>query len=645
MIYGKWRRKAGATTFRILLASFAVLLQRYSLQDDIVLGSPFAMRDELETEGLIGFFVNTLALRMDLSGDPTFTELLRRVSEVTMGANLHQRTPLHHIVRALGQDRNLSAHALFQAVFGWQKDFEEGWSLPGIEARRMDIDNGTSKFDLTMLVTEGAHDLRIRVEYSADLFARTTIERLGRQFRILVEGVMADPSRHISEYSLDTAEEQKRALKWGIGAVREFERDSCVHEIFEAQAAHNSSAVALAWGDEKISYDELNHRANLLAARLEKAGARTDTIVAICLDRSMELIVGLLAILKTGSGYLPLDPAIPNSRKAIMLADTEAELILTREKFRSSIPARRDQILSLDNADWPVNFGTELLPEILADPARRAWRTSCTLRVRREDPKEWLCLTDPSRGWCATPITSRFCRAMFSCNWLQSPLTLRLFEIWGALLNGARLAVHPPHMPSLEELGRVLAKEEITILWLTAGWFNQMVDGQLPGLQGLRFLLAGGEALSVPHAMKAAEALKNCQLVNGYGPTEGTTFTCCYSVPRNWQGRASVPIGRPIANTRVYILDAAMRPVAEGTIGELHIGGDGVARGYVNRPELTSAKFVQTPFGKERLYRTGDLVRWLRDGNIEFLGRKDDQVKIRGFRVEPGEIEAALGRA
>ncbi len=202
--------------------------------------------------------------------------------------------------------------------------------------------------------------------------------------------------------------------------------------------------------------------------------------------------------------------------------------------------------------------------------------------------------------------------------------------------------IHPPHMPSLEELGRVVTREEITTLWLTSGWFNQMVDAQLPSLQGLRFLLAGGEALSVPHVMKAAAALTNCHLVNGYGPTEGTTFTCCYSVPKNWRGRASVPIGRPIANTSVHILDAALRPVGEGAIGELHIGGDGVARGYVNRPELTSAKFISSPLAREKLYRTGDLARWLPDGNIEFLGRKDDQVKIRGFRVEPGEIEAAL---
>ena len=257
----EFAKKTGATTFRVLLASFAVLLQRYSLQDDIVLGSPFAGRDELETEGLIGFLVNTLALRMDLSSDPTFTELLRRVGETTMNANLHQRTPLHHIVRALGQDGNLDARTLFQAVFGWQKNFEEEWSLPGIEVRRLDIDNGTSKFDLTMLVTEGAHDLRIRIEYSTDLYERRTIERLGRQFRMLVEGVLAAPSKHISEYPLDTEEEQKQVLQWGIGAVREYERDSCVHQIFEAQVAHNPSAVALAWGEEKVSCDELNHAA------------------------------------------------------------------------------------------------------------------------------------------------------------------------------------------------------------------------------------------------------------------------------------------------------------------------------------------------------------------------------------------------
>ncbi|HEY3854000.1 MAG TPA: amino acid adenylation domain-containing protein [Verrucomicrobiae bacterium] len=634
-------KKTGATTFRVLLASFAVLLQRYSLQDDIVIGSPFAGRDELETEGLIGFLVNTLALRIDLSGDPTFTELLRRVGGVTMSANLHQRTPLHHIVRELGRDRNLSAHTLFQAVFGWQKDFEEGWSLSGIEARRVEIDNGTSKFDLTMLVTEGAHDLRIRVEYSVDLYERRTIERLGRQFRMLVEGVIVDPSRHISEYPLDTAEEQKQVLEWGIGAVREFEKDSCVHEIFEAHAARNPSAVALAWGDEKISYDELNHRANLLAARLQQAGARAETNVAICLDRSMELIVGLLGILKMGAAYVPLDPVIPSSRKAVMLEDAQAEFVLTLEKFRSSIPARRDQILSLDDSNWPSNRNA-VSPE---NPHKSRARGVAYVMYTSGSTGRPKGVAVSHRSIARLVRNTDYVQILPSDVFLQlAPISFdaSTFEIWGALLNGARLVIHPPQMPSVEELGRVLAREEITMLWLTAGWFNQMIDGQLSGLQGLRYLLAGGEALSVPHVLKAARALKDCQLVNGYGPTEGATFTCCFPVPKNWRGHASVPIGRPIANTQVYILDAAMRPVAEGAIGELHIGGDGVARGYVNRPELTSAKFVQNPFGKERLYRTGDLVRWLSDGNIEFLGRKDDQVKIRGFRVEPGEIEAAL---
>ena len=634
-------RTEGTTTFRILMAAFGVLLQRYTLQEDIVLGSPFAGRDEVETEGLIGLFVNTLGLRMDLSGDPPFRELLRRVSEVTMAASLHQRIPLHQVIRALGLDRNMSAQALFQVAFGWQKDFTEDWSLPGLKASRLELDNGASKFDLTVLVTEAGRNLRLRLEYSTELFAQATVERWARQFRVLVEGIVTEPWRHISEFALDTPEERRKALAWGAGAVTEYERDACVHEIFEAQAARSPSAVALAWDHTEMSYGELNHRANLLAARLVESGAGPDAVVGLCLERSMDMIVSLLAILKTGAAYLPLDPVIPCARNAIMLEDAQAGLVLTRNELRGAVSAEWEQILCIDDPDWPLSV-------------EKAQRSDA--RNPKATDVAYIMYTSGSTGRPKGVAVSHRAIARLVRNSDYVPFTPRdvflqlapisfdasTFEIWGALLNGARLVIHPPQMPSVEELGHMLQREQVTTLWLTSGWFNQMVDGQLASLRSLRFLLAGGEALSVPHVLKAARELRNCQLINGYGPTEGTTFTCCYRIPRTWLGRASVPIGRPIANTRVYILDAAQNPAAEGAVGELFIGGDGVARGYVNRPELTGAKFVASSFAQERLYRTGDLVRWLPDGNIEFIGRKDEQVKIRGFRVEPGEIEVVL---
>jgi amino acid adenylation domain-containing protein len=634
-------RTAGTTMFRVLIAAFSVLLQRYTLQDDIVIGAPFAGRDEMETEELIGFFVNTHALRMNLAGDPSFGEFLSRVRDVTLSASLHQRTPLHHIIRALGLERNLSAHSLFQVAFGLQKDFAEGWSLPGIRASRLNLDNGTSKFDLTVLVTEAKQSLQLRFEYNADLFDPATVERGARQFRRLVEGIVADPRRRISEYTLDTAAERQQSLDRGCGPVTTYERNSCVHELFETQAAKSPSAVALECGEVHMSYGELNHQANLLAARLEEAGARPGAVVGLCLERSMELIIGLLAILKTGAAYLPLDPANPKARNAIMLEDAQAGLALTRKTLHDAIPLRGEQILCVDDKNWPprkANARTDAgRGPTATDVAYIIYTSGSTGR-----PKG---VAVPHRAIVRLVRNADYVHITDADVFLQlAPVCFdaSTFEIWGALLNGARLVIAPPEMPSLEELGRIVRRGKVTTLWLTSGWFNQMVDGQLPAMQGLRYLLAGGESLSVPHVVKASRELPHCQLINGYGPTEGTTFSCCYPVPQAWPGGGSVPIGRPIANTRVYILDESKNLVAEGAAGELYIGGDGLACGYVNRPELNGVKFVRSPFANEQLYRTGDSARWLADGNIEFLGRKDEQVKIRGFRVEPGEVEAAL---
>ena len=462
-----------------------------------------------------------------------------------------------------------------------------------------------------------------------------------RQFLVLIGNIIKDPSRRISKIPMETDWEMRKTLALGAGLETPYERDSCVHEIFEIQAAKKPSAVALAWEDDEMSYGELNHWANVLAARLTQAGVRKGAVVGLCLERSMQMIVGMLAILKAGAAFLPLDPANPRARNAMMLEDAEARFVLARNELRAGIPARSDQILCVDNPNWPRNVercetSDEQRPKA-TDVAHILYTSGSTGR-----PKG---VAVPHRAIARLVRNSDYVQFSPRDVFLQlAPISFdaSTFEIWGALLNGAKLVVHPPHFPSLEELGRVLQREKVTTLWLTSGWFNQMVDNQLKSLGRLRFLLTGGEALSVPHVVTAARELKKCQLINGYGPTETTTFACCYRIPNAWQGSVSVPIGRPIANTQACILDAAQKPVAEGVVGELCIGGDGVARGYVNRPELTGAKFVANPFGQGRLYRTGDLARWLADGNIEFIGRNDEQVKIRGFRVEPGEIESAL---
>ncbi|HEX4122819.1 MAG TPA: amino acid adenylation domain-containing protein [Verrucomicrobiae bacterium] len=628
-------RSEGTTVFRVLLAAFNILLQRLTLQDDLVVGCPFSGRDEVETEGLIGFFVNVQALRIHLGNDPVFTDVLRQAGEVALGASMHQEAPLSQIIGTMGAARRLDAQTLFQAVIGLQDDFTENWTLPGLVATHVEMESGTAKFNLTLLITETSQDLRLRFEYKTALFNAATIRRWAGQLRTLVEGIVADPRRRISEYSLTTPEERRELLELGNPPAGARKSDRCVHEIFEEQAANNPEVVALVFEGTEMSYAQLDSAGNELAAKLKEAGAGAGTFVGLCMDRSIEMIVGMLGILKSGAAYLPLDPALPESRMAFVLEDAGAILVLTRQNLRKSISAGQRKVLCIDERDWRAAPGTARRSVTAADPAYVMYTSGST-----GTPKG---VVVPHRAIPRLVRDAGYVTITPRDVFLQmAPISFdaSTFEIWGALLNGARLVIFPPHMPSLAELGRELIESQVTILWLTAGWFHQMADSQLPALQGLRYLLAGGEALSVPHVLKTVRALKGCQLVNGYGPTEGTTFTCCYPVPVDWPGGASVPIGRPINQTRVYILDAARDPVPVGVPGELYIGGDGLALEYLNQPELTEEKFV-TVRG-ERLYRTGDLTRWMPDGNIEFLGRMDNQVKVRGFRVEPGEIEAAL---
>lgn len=621
-------RSEGTTVFRVLLTAFNILLQRLTLQDDIIAGCPFAGREEVETEGLIGFFANMQALRTDLQKDPIFPDLLRSAGEVALGASF-QQTPLTQIVKALG------TRSLFQVVFGYQDDFTENWTLPGIHATRMDLDSGTAKFDLTVLVTEMSRDLRIRLEYKTALFDAATVTRWAGQYRTLVEGILRDPRRRISEYPLTTPEEGRKLLELGNPPPAADEADRCVHELFEAQAASTPEAIALVFEGETMSYAELNAAANRLAAKLKEAGAGPGVVTGLCLERSMEMIVAILAILKSGAAYLPLGYSLPKARLSFMLEDAGAALVLTRQSLYEYIPAGERTIHCIDEPVWPTRGGKAHPAVKPTDPAYVMYTSGS-----KGAPKG---VVVPHRAIPRLVRNAGYVQIRSDDVFLQlAPITFdaSTFEIWGALLNGARLVIFPPDMPSLEELGRRLREAQVTILWLTAGWFHQMVDAQLAELQGLRYLLAGGEALSVPHVLKAVRELKGCQLVNGYGPTEGTTFSCCYPVPATWPGGASVPIGRPINGTRVCILDPGRNPAPIGATAELYIGGDGLACGYLNRPELTAEKFVTV--GTERLYRTGDLTRWLPDGNIEFIGRMDNQVKIRGFRVEPGEIETTL---
>jgi amino acid adenylation domain-containing protein/non-ribosomal peptide synthase protein (TIGR01720 family) len=637
-------RQSHATLFMTLLAAFASLLSRYSNQSDIVVGSPIANRNRSEIESLIGFFVNTLLLRIDLNGNPDFWELLNRTRQVALDAYAHQDVPFEKLVDELQPERNLSYNPLFQVMFVLQNTPDVKLELPGLTIT-LENEDVAAKFDLTLSIEETEQELIGSWEYNTDLFDAATIKRMVGHFQTLLEAIVANPQQRVSELPLLTATERHTLLVEWNNTFAEYPFDKCIHQLFEAQVEQTPDAVALVFQDQQLTYDELNSRANQLAHHLRSLGVGPDGLVGLCLERSLEMVVGVLGILKAGGAYVPLDPAYPSERLAFMLEDTQVEVLLTQQSLVEKLPSHQARVLCLDTDSETLTQQSEDNPKSEVMPDHLAYVMYTSGSTGR--PKGVSVI---HRGIVRLVKQTNY--ASFSPEevFLQlAPISFdaSTFEIWGSLLNGARLVVMPPVTPSLQELGQALEQYQVTTLWLTAGLFHLMVDEQIEGLKGVRQLLAGGDVLSVGHVKKLLQEIKGLRLINGYGPTENTTFTCCYPITEPSLVGNSVPIGRPIANTQVYLLDEALQPVPVGVAGELYIGGDGLARGYLNRPDLTSQRFIPNPFSDkkgDRLYKTGDLARYLSDGNIEFLGRLDNQVKIRGFRIELGEIEAVLGQ-
>jgi aspartate racemase len=490
---------------------------------------------------------------------------------------------------------------------------------------------------------EDGSDLRGKLEFNTDVFEPSTIARLVRHFTTLLESVVANSDESISTLPfMDEAERHQLVTEWNE-TTTDYPRNESIHELFALAAQRWPDQVALVCDTQRLTYRELNERANQLAHYLQKRGVGPETLVGICVGRSIKMIVGLLAILKAGGAYVPLDVSYPKARLSFMIEDGRIPFLLTGQSNGSlpshnstviDIYAEYNQIAQESTEDPPSNVTSENLAYVMytSGSTGRPKGTSVTHRnvVRLVKNTNFLDFNEDQVFLQLAPIS-------FDASTL---------EIWGPLLNGGQLVVYPSTSAlTLEELSRTIQAHDITTLWLTAGLFHRMVDSNLEALKPLRELLAGGEALSAPHVKQALEQLDGCRVINGYGPTENTTFTCCYPMTSPDQVGNSVWIGKPISNTHVYVLDAEMQPVPLGVTGELYIGGDGLARGYLNRPSFTAERFVPDPFSKTpggRLFRSGDMVRYLASGNIEFLGRMDQQVKIRGFRIELGEIEAAL---
>jgi amino acid adenylation domain-containing protein len=637
-------QRQGTTLFMALLASFAALLGRHAGQDDLALGTPIAGRTRVETEPLIGFFVNTLVLRTDLSGDPGFAELLDRVREATLSAYAHQEIPFERLVGDLVPERDLSRPPLVQVLFGLQNTPQGRLELPGLELAVSSMDTGAARVELTCMLSETEQGLQGNLEYSRDLYEGATIERMAGHFARLLAGVVADPRRRLSELPLLSAEEREQLLvEWG-GETRAYPREATIHALFAEQAALRPDAIAVAGPDEWLTYGELRRRAGRQARRLAALGVGPEVRVGICLDRSAARIVATLAVLEAGGAYVPLDPSHPWERLSALIEASAVSVVVTEERWAAALPSSAAAVLCIDREEaWE---GSAELPEVPASALAYVMYTSGSTG----EPKG---VAVPHRAVVRLVRETGYAR--FGPDEVFLHLAPYAFdastlELWGALLNGGRVAVPPPGVLSPLELGELLREQGVTTLWLTAGLFHQMVEDNLPGLAGVRQLLAGGDVLSPEHVRRVAAELPGTQLINGYGPTENTTFTCCHPVEGPESGRSPVPLGRPIANTWVAVLDRHLEPVPVGVAGELCAGGDGLARGYLGRPGWTAERFVPDPFcalrgeAGGRLYRTGDRVRHLPDGRIELLGRLDAQVKIRGFRIEPGEVEAALVR-
>ena len=637
-------QREGATLFMILLAAFQTLLRRYSNQEEIVVGSPIAGRTRPETEGLIGLFVNTLVLHTDLSGDPSFRELLGRVREVALGAYAHQDVPFEKLVEELQPKRSLSHTPLFQVMFILQNAPRLALNLSGLTLKSLEFDNGTAQFDVTLSVVEVAEGLQAKFEYNTDLFDAATITRMLKHFQVLLEGVVANPDQRLSELPLLTeAERHQLLIEWNDTAV-EYPRDICLHELFEAQVTRTPEAVAVVFEEEQLTYRELNRRANQLARYLRKLGVGPEVLVGIMMERSIEMVVGLLGILKAGGAYVPLDPAYPQERLSFMLEDARVPVLLTQARLAESLPQSEAEVVSVDalreviaqeGVENPAGGATaENLAYVIYTSgstgrpkgAMNSHRGICNRLLWMQDAYQ---LTGADRVLQKTPFS----------------FDVSVWEFFWPLLTGARLVVAQPggHQDS-DYLVKLITEQKITTLHFVPSMLQVFLEGWgLETCDSLKQVMCSGEALPF-ELQERFFARLNAELHNLYGPTEAAVDVTFWACERE-SNRRTVPIGRPIANTQIYLLDRRLQPVPVGVPGELYIGGVGVARGYLNRPELTAERFIPDPFSAEdgaRLYKTGDLARYLPDGNIEYLGRIDHQVKLRGFRIELGEIEAVL---
>lgn len=635
-----------ATLFMGLLAAFKLLLYRYTNQPDIVVGVPITGRNRPEFEETIGSFVNTLGLRTGLSGDMTFSELLAQVCVTTLEAFDHQDLPFEKLIEVVQPVRDISHTPLFQVMFNLRNIGTLTPKLMSLELTAFEIDNGTTKFDLIFDLAETEEGLKGSIDYNSDLFDTSTIQRMAGHFQHLLEAVAANPRQRISDLHLLTpAEEKQLQVEWNL-TDKVYPQPPCIHQIFEEQVERTPDAPALVFEDESLTYNELNGRANQLAHYLRSLGVGTETLVGVLMERSPELIVALMGILKAGSAYVPLDTTLPAARLSFMLADTGARVVLTQQALAESLAGASAQVVCLDGANEELerqsadNPATDVQAENLAYVIYTSGSTGhpkgAMLHHRGVRNRLLWGITDYGLGSTDAVL-------------YKTPLSfdVSVWEIFAPLLSGARLIVARPggHQDSAY-LIKLMAEQHVTHVDFVPSMLQVFLDEEgLERCSGLKLVTCAGEALTV-ELRDRFYARTQARMYNLYGPTEAS-LAVTYKLCERTDTERVIPIGRPMNNVRIYLLDQSLRPVPVGIPGELHIGGTAPGRGYLNRPDLTAAKFIPDPFsgsGGGRLYKTGDLARYQTDGAIQFLGRIDHQVKIRGMRLEPGEIEEVLGK-
>ncbi|MCV9915559.1 amino acid adenylation domain-containing protein [Burkholderia pseudomallei] len=648
-------QRHGVTPYMTLLSSWAAVLSRLSGQEEVVIGSPVAGRNRTEVEALIGFFVNTLALRLDLSSEPTVGELLKRTKAQVLSAQAHQDLPFDQVVERVKPPRSTAHPPLFQVMFVWQNMPAGELTIPGLTIRAVETPLQTAQFELTLSLQEAGDDIVGHLNYASALFDESTVRRYVTYWCRLLEGMTAGAADQtiVGLPLLDEAERKQVVYAWNA-TERDYPIEQCIHQLFEAQVDRKPEAIALTFDGRRLSYAELNARANRLAHYLQARGVGPDRLVALCAERGIEMVVGLLAILKAGGAYVPLDPSHPPERLRRMLDDTNPVAVLVDDigadalaSFESHVAARSPRVhLSRDIAQWracnPANPPT---------PRERAARRLAYVIYTSGSSGEPKGVMNEHRG-----VVNRLW-------WMQQTYALderdavlqktpfsfdvSVWEFFWPLMSGARLVIAKPEgHKDPAYLSELIDRERVTTLHFVPSMLQAFLEdeGAARGCGSVKRVMCSGEALPPSLVKRFYRCLPDARLHNLYGPTEAAVDVTAWACDAE-EGGASVPIGRPIANTRIYVLDEYGQPVPRGVAGELYIGGVQVARGYLNRPELTRERFVDDPFvAGGRLYKTGDLVRWRTDGSLEYLGRNDFQVKIRGFRIELGEIEAQLAK-